>query len=226
MPTSHRVSPVRKSDSQHLVKIVPHDTTHPRVLIVEDHARTSAALRTLLERKAYDVALAGSVAEALKILEEPNAPRLALLDWNLPDGTGLDIVHALRKAKEGPYVHCIVVTARDGEEDVALALAAGADDFLRKPCGPSELIARVNNGARVIGLQRQLEDRIADLEKSVEERRQLERLLPICMYCKKVRDDSDYWQEIESYLHNRTGTDFSRGICPECMKRVAAESQD
>lgn len=58
---------------------------------------------------------------------------------------------------------------------------------------------------------------MAELEGLVERIRQLKRLLPICMYCKKVRNDSDYWQEIEAYLHQETGTDFSHGICPDCM---------
>ena len=205
-------------------KLITPDATAPRVLLLEDHERTSEALRTLLERKAYRVTSANRVSDAMDILEAPDAPRLALLDWMLPDGTGLDVIRALRAAGDERYVYCIVVTSRDGEEDVAQALAAGADDFLRKPCGPVELLARLSHGARILTLQRQLEDRIAELETAAEERRQLERLLPICMYCKKVRDDTDYWQEIESYLHTRAGTDFSHGICPQCMENLAASN--
>ena len=50
--------------------------------------------------------------------------------------------------------------------------------------------------------------------------RQLEAFLPICGYCKKVRDDQNYWQQIESYINERTGTDFSHSVCPECYQRV------
>ena len=100
---------------------------------------------------------------------------------------------------------------------MAKALAAGADDFIRKPCGPSELIARVRNGQRTIELERSLAARVGELEEMVERINQLKQLLPICMYCKKVRDDSDYWREIDEYIHQQTGTDFSHGICPTCM---------
>src|SRR6187402_1999552 len=97
-------------------KLVTADSSTPRVLLLEDHERTSEALRTLLERKAYRVTSASRVAEAMDILEAPDAPRLALLDWMLPDGTGLDVIRALRAAGDERYVYCIVVTSRDGEE--------------------------------------------------------------------------------------------------------------
>jgi hypothetical protein len=66
-------------------------------------------------------------------------------------------------------------------------------------------------------LERSLAARVGELEVMVERIHQLKQLLPICMYCKKVRDDSDYWREIDEYIHQQTGTDFSHGICPECM---------
>ena len=65
--------------------------------------------------------------------------------------------------------------------------------------------------------------RITELEKALELGRQLKRLLPICAHCKKIRDDADYWHEIESYIHAQTGTDFTHGICPACMEKVMRE---
>ena len=198
-----------------------------RILIADDHRPTRDALRTLLENRAFEVVTAGSGDVALEVLTEPDPPRIAIVDWEMPGATGLEVCRAVRSRHDDSYVYLIIVTARVGEEDIGKAMAAGADDFIRKPCGVSELLARVRNGQRTIALQSSLAGRIAELEESTERMRQLKRLLPICMYCKKIRDDSDYWQEIEVYIREHTGTDFSHGICPECMKSeiggVAAE---
>jgi uncharacterized membrane protein len=61
---------------------------------------------------------------------------------------------------------------------------------------------------------------IAELQRALHEVRSLKKLLPICMYCKKVRDDNDFWQQIEHYFKAEAGTDFSHGVCPQCYKDV------
>ena len=187
-----------------------------RVLLAEDHGPTREALCTLLERKSFEVTAVSNGSDAIEHLLRPDGPSIGIIDWMMPDASGLDVCRAVRAALPRRSVYLIMVTARDREEDVAQALAVGADDFIRKPCGPAELIARVRSGQRTAGLERSLAGRVAELEGLVERIRRLKRLLPICMYCKKVRNDSDYWQEIETYLHRETGTDFSHGVCPDC----------
>jgi CheY-like chemotaxis protein len=186
-----------------------------RVLLAEDHRPTRDALRTLLEQKGYVVTAVANGNDAITALTSLDGPTIGIVDWMMPGATGIEVCKEVRATAR--YVYLIVVTARDGEEDVAKALAAGADDFIRKPCGPSELIARVRNGQRTVQLERSLAARVGELEEMVERINQLKQLLPICMYCKKVRDDSDYWRDIDEYIHQQTGTDFSHGICPECM---------
>jgi sigma-B regulation protein RsbU (phosphoserine phosphatase) len=188
------------------------------ILIAEDHEATCETLAVLLERKAYHVTTVADGASALRVLTEENPPCIAVIDWGLPDLTGVDVCRALRKEKLGHYTYLIIVTARDQTDDVAEALAAGADDFIRKPYVLHELVARVRSGQRVIELERNLAFRIRELEASINRINQLQRLLPICMYCKKVRADTDYWREIETYIHEQAGTDFSHGICPDCLK--------
>jgi CheY-like chemotaxis protein len=188
-----------------------------RVLVAEDHQPTREALRTLLELKGFQVTAVGDGSDAIECLSDPDGPAIGIINWMMPGASGVEVCRAVRAAVPARYVYLIMVTARDREEDVAEALAVGADDFIRKPCGPTELVARVRCGRRTIELKQSLAGRVAELEGLVERIRQLKRLLPICMYCKKVRNDSDYWQEIEAYLHQETGTDFSHGICPDCM---------
>ncbi len=67
-----------------------------------------------------------------------------------------------------------------------------------------------------------LAKRVVDLETALQDVKNLKRLLPICMYCKSIRDDQDYWHEIEVFIHEKTGTDFSHGICPVCMAKMKA----
>ena len=194
-----------------------------RVLIAEDHDSARRALKNLLEWKGFSVTSVADGNEAMEILTSDDAPAIALLDWEMPGMTGPEVCKAVRSKEGGPYVYLIIITAREGEEGVTEAMAAGADDFVRKPFGVPEVVARIRNGQRMLRLERSLAARIAELERSLEESRQLKRLLPICAYCKSIRNDSDYWQQIESYIHEHTGADFSHGVCPTCMERVMRE---
>lgn len=198
------------------------DTTPIRLLIAEDHAPTRNALRTLLEWRAFEVITVESGDEALQVLLSDKAPAIALLDWMLPGVSGVEVCKAVRE-NPNSYIYLIVITGREGEEDIAEALAAGADDFIRKPTGVAELLARVRNGQRTIQLERNLSARVSELENSLAKVSHLKRLLPICMYCKKVRNDSDYWQEIDAYITQHTDTDFTHGVCPNCMKDALLE---
>lgn len=192
----------------------------PRVLIAEDYAPSREALLTLLTRHGYAVQTAATGSEAAEVLRGDNPPPLALVDWIMPEITGLELCRMVRALNLPHYVYFIVITARDTVEDLSEAFAAGADDFIRKPLEPVELLARLSSGRRVLELERRLAHRVEEVQQALERVRVLERLLPICMYCKKVRNDQSYWQEIDEYIHLQTGTDFSHGICPDCMSGV------
>ena len=196
------------------------NATPTRVLVAEDDEKTRTALVFLLQRHGFEVTVVNDGQAALEILIAPNPPHIALLDWEMPRLDGLHVsrgVRSLPKVHYG-YTYIVMVTGRDEAKDVLAAFAAGVDDFLSKPVDTAQLLARLRCGERVLGLEERCHQRILELEKALDEVRQLKRLLPICMYCKKIRDDGDYWQEIETYLHEQTGTDFSHGICPACME--------
>ena len=138
----------------------------------------------------------------------------------MPRLDGLHVARAVRALRAERYTYLIMVTARDEPEDVITAFAAGVDDFLSKPVDSAQLLARLRVGERVLALEERLASRVSELEHTLNQLRHLKSLLPICMYCKKVRDDSDYWHEIDAYIYQHTGTDFSHGVCPACAARM------
>jgi len=197
--------------------------SRPRLLVVEDHVATRDKLAFLLQRQGYEVMVASDGETAKTMLAESDGPTIALLDWMLPDVTGLDVCRALRDNPTNRFVYFIIITARDSTSDLAEAFEAGADDFIPKPCDPTELLARLRSAERIVELEHRLSARVAQVEEALENVRRLHQLLPICMYCKKIRNDSQYWQEIEYYLHEQAGTDFSHGICPDCLGQLNIE---
>ena len=104
-------------------------------------------------------------------------------------------------------------------QDVVKGLEAGADDYMIKPFDAEELRARVRVGFRVLDLQEKLTHRVDELEQALGQIKQLQGLLPICSYCKKIRDDGNYWQQVEEYIGSHSEVKFSHGICPACYEK-------
>jgi len=102
---------------------------------------------------------------------------------------------------------------------VIAGLEAGAGDFMAKPFDPDALRARLIVATRVVDLRAKLAERVRELEAAMGRVKQLHGLLPICAYCKKIRDDRNHWQRVEEYVSAHTDAEFSHGICPECYER-------
>ncbi|TAJ08696.1 MAG: diguanylate cyclase [Nitrospirae bacterium] len=127
-----------------------------QVLIAEDDPISRLALDTKLTQWGYQVVGCADGEEAVRALQGPSAPELAILDWDMPGLSGPDVCREVRKRQQEPYLYLIILTAKDEKEDLIAALEAGADEYLRKPFDPQELKARLRTGQRILNLQREL----------------------------------------------------------------------
>jgi phosphoserine phosphatase RsbU/P len=200
-----------------------------RILIAEDDAVTRRILEASLERLGMDVITAHDGDAAWRVLETlkgKNAPELVVLDWMMPGLEGIEICRRLRGTPGFELVYVILLTSRGDKGDLADGLAAGANDYIAKPFDPGELIARIRVGERMVKLQSSLAARVAELEDAMAHVRRLQGLLPICSHCKKVRNEANYWERVDSYLTSRSDLEFTHGICPDCSEKMMKEIEE
>jgi CheY-like chemotaxis protein len=173
-----------------------------------------------LEQWGYEVSAAENGEAAWRLFQDKDAPALAIVDWMMPLIDGPTLCRRVRTVTSGRPVYLILLTARDTSADVVAGLEAGADAYIGKPFDHEELRARLLAGERILRLETELATRVSELEQAVALVKHLEGLLPICMYCKKIRDDKNYWHQVERYITEHSAAQFSHGICPECYARV------
>ena len=195
-----------------------------KILVVEDDPVTRQKLEQLLTLWQYDVIAAADGIAAWKILQQPDAPHLAIVDWEMPGMNGVEVCARARHQLRRTPLYLILLTGHNSKANITQGLDAGADDYITKPFDTEELRARVQAGARIVRLQLDLAMRVAELEVALADVKQLRGLLPICCHCKKIRDDKNYWHEVESYISRHSAATFTHGICPACFARVLKQS--
>jgi len=197
-----------------------------RILIAEDDAVSRHLLEATLHKWGYEVIVAADGLEALEVLRQPGAPSLAILDWMMPGMDGAEVCLKARELAAGRLLYIILLTAKGRKEDVVKGLTAGADDYIIKPFDRSELKARMNAGERILRLQAELAARVKELELALANVKLLQGLLPICCYCKRIRDDQNYWQQVDTYVADHSEAQFTHGICPECRDKIVKPELD
>ncbi|HEX2279278.1 MAG: response regulator transcription factor [Candidatus Tectomicrobia bacterium] len=197
-----------------------------KILIAEDDMVSRVLLEATLIKWGYEVTVACDGVAAWELLQSDDPPSLAILDWMMPGLDGLQICRKIRDIPTTTPPYLILLTAKGRREDIVTGLQAGADDYVTKPFDREELHARVQVGMRIIELQHSLADRVKALEEALARVKQLQGLLPICSYCKKIRDDQNYWQQVENYISKHSEAQFSHSICPDCYESLVRPELD
>ncbi len=190
-----------------------------KILIAEDDPVSRRLIQRHVTKWGHQAITASDGRDGLMAMQVPDSPRLAILDWLMPGIDGVELCRRIRGLPGKPYVYIVMLTAKNREDDIVTAFEAGADDFLSKPAQPGELRGRVQAGVRIIELHVALTEHVRELENAFAHIKTLQGLLPICSYCKRVRNDRDYWEQVEVYISRRTDLQFSHGFCPDCYER-------
>ncbi len=178
------------------------------ILIVDDNPENIEFLANLLQEKGYDLAFALNGEKALEVVV-PTRPELILLDVMMPEMDGYEVCRKLKTFPACKHIPVIFLTAKTDTDDIIRGFDVGGNDYVTKPFNSRELLVRIRN---------QLE-----LKKSKEEIKTLRGLIPICSYCKNIRDDKGYWAQLETYMSDHTDAVFTHGVCPACHEKVVTE---
>lgn len=176
-----------------------------KILIAEDDPVSVKILQITLEHYGHEV-VAAAAGDAAWEAFDADPVRVVVSDWMMPGLDGLELCQKIRERPKTDYTYFILLTAiNTGRDNLRKAMDAQIDDFLTKPLDREAILMRLRVAERILEFTTQI--------------RQLKELIPICMYCKRVRDDTNYWDQVETYIHTHTGSNFSHGICPECYDK-------
>lgn len=177
----------------------------------------------ILEKSGHTPVVTMDGAAAWAALQAPMAPRLAILDWIMPELDGMAVLRRARALPPNAIPYVIILTTKGEKSDIVAALDAGADDYLTKPCDAGELRARIEVGRRMIEMRDALAGKVEELRQALDQIKTLRGIVPICAKCKKIRNDRGYWEQVEVYVHNHSEADFSHSICPDCLRKLYPE---
>lgn len=195
--------------------ITPTDILKARILIVDDDQSDAFLLERILGGAGYTSVSSTTNPVEVCELHRVNRYGLILLDLLMPGMDGFEVMEKLKEIEPEGYLPVLVITAQPDHK--LRALRAGAKDFISKPFELAEVLARAHNMLEVRLL-------VAGLQEALEKVKLLSGLLPICAWCKKIRDDQGYWNAIEHYISQHSEAEFTHGICPDCRRKYDEEN--
>lgn len=215
------------------------------ILAVDDNSEALTLLVKILGSAGYQVFPADSGELALASVEVHH-PDLILLDVRMKGIDGLEVCRQLKADKKTRHIPIILISAFAEVKDWVEGLRLGASDYITKPFQIEELLIRVqthialaranislaqhatelqetNNRLKAeLAERKRAEESLASKARSLEDARSkikiLSGMIPICSYCKKIRDDQGFWQRVEDYISQHSEAEFSHGLCNDCMK--------
>ena len=190
-----------------------------RILVVDDNTANIDVMLTFLEMEGYDISIATSGKMAIHVAGHDH-PELILLDVMMPNMDGFETCRLLKEDPATATIPIIFVTAKKETADIVQGFQAGGVDYISKPYRQEEVVSRVRTHLQLRRLLENQERLIGELNQALSEVKTLKGILPICSYCKKIRDDEGHWHQMEHYIATRSDSEFSHGICEECYANI------
>jgi CheY-like chemotaxis protein len=192
-----------------------------KILIVEDASIIAKDIQKILSRLGYAVpAVASSGEEAIQRAAETH-PDLVLMDIVLKGD--MDGVEAAAQIRDRFHIPVVYLTVYADEDTLQRARITEPFGYILKPFKERELHAAIEMALYKHKTEAERDRLIRELEDALAEIKTLRGILPICSYCKKIRDDEGYWHQVEVYIRDHSEAEFSHGICPECAKKLYPE---
>jgi CheY-like chemotaxis protein len=195
----------------------PKDKAPSRILVVEDEAIVAADIQDRLETLGYVVAGWATTGDEALELARSSSPDLILMDIMLKGPmNGIQAAHLIRLELSLPV---IFLTANSDEAVLEQAKVSEPFAYLLKPFEERQLRTNIEMALYKSRMERERERLMRELQEALGTIKTLSGLLPICAWCKSVRDDSGYWMRVEQYVEQHTQATFSHSVCPDCAKR-------
>lgn len=190
-----------------------------KILVVDDDPDILFATLRILKQEGYEMLGAETGNDCLeKVSNAP--PDLILLDIQLPDISGIEVCLKLKNNPDHLNIYVMMMSGiKISSDDQADGLDAGADGYIARPVSNRELISRVTSMVRLIRVERKNDCYLNELKQAMDKIKVLSGVIPICMYCKQIRDDKGYWNQLEEFISSHSDALFSYCVCDDCLKK-------
>jgi len=189
-----------------------------RILIAEDEYITRLLIQVSLEKWGYRVEGVGDGKEAWEALQKPDAPQIAILDWEMPGLDGLEVCRRVKELERETPIYVILLTGRDSKNDILRGFDMGADDYMTKPFDDNELRARVRVAERLVHIQISLAESVEELRYVLDQMESLQGTQPVCTGCHKIKGEDGGWISLDEAIHDQSENRFLYVKCPECKE--------
>lgn len=189
-----------------------------KLLIAEDEYTTRLTVQVVLEQWGFRVDSVEEGEAAWELLQKPDGPQIAILDWEMPGINGLELCHKVKMLERETPVYVIMLTGRDARNDILKGFDAGADDYITKPFDENELRARVRVAERLVSIQEELAISNNELRTVLNHVEMLQANLPVCTSCLKLQQDDGSWHTFQEAVEQKRDPRFQYTVCPNCRK--------
>jgi len=189
-----------------------------KILIAEDEYTTRLMVQVSLEGWGYSVESTEDGDEAWKIFQQEHPPEIAILDWEMPGLSGVELCHKIKNMKRSSPIHVILLTARDSMNDINTGFDAGADDYITKPFNNDELRARIKVAERIVTIQSALNNSLRELKQALDVIDTYQEQIFVCPVCNSLESFDGTWRKPSELLAYPVDPRFVQGHCPECNK--------